>query len=304
MSFLDRIAECNRHDPARYTPFRVDGRVVGRVRCDRAGALAECSGLAAAPGGCVAFVPGLAGVWARTEAFNGAVRAMAERGWCGPWRGESYPVGARFGEALCEVDRSGAELFGVPAYGVHLSGYVETGGGVSLWIARRSRSVRVCPGQFDNLAAGGQPAGLGSAENLAKEAGIPAALAARAVRAGTVTYGLDSAFGIRRGVMFVFDLALPEDFRPENRDGEVEEFHLWPMETAMRRVAETRDFKFDLALTLIDFLLRRGAIPPDRPDYAAVRAGLHCQFGGWRGCAAQVATASSGPIIPVLMPRR
>ena len=278
MSFLDRIAECNRHDPARYAPFRIDGRVVGRVRRDRAEALAECSGLAAAPGGGVAFAPGLAGARARTGALDRAVRAMAERGQCGPWRGESYPVGARFGEALCEVDRSGAELFGVPAYGVHLNGCVAAGGGVSLWIARRSRSVRVCPGQLDNMAAGGQPAGLGIAENLAREAeeeaGIPAALAARAVRAGTVTYGLDGEFGFRRGVMFVFDLALPADFRPENRDGEVEEFHLWPMETAMRRVAETRDFKFDSALALIDFLLRRGAIAPDRPDYAAIRAGL------------------------------
>ena len=32
MSFLDRIAECNRHDPALYVPLIIKGQLLGRVR--------------------------------------------------------------------------------------------------------------------------------------------------------------------------------------------------------------------------------------------------------------------------------
>ena len=35
MSFLDRIAEWNRHDAQRYVPFHIDAAQVGAVRRDR-----------------------------------------------------------------------------------------------------------------------------------------------------------------------------------------------------------------------------------------------------------------------------
>lgn len=285
MSFLDRIAECNRHDPARYVPFRVAGVDVGRLRRDRLDALAGRAELEIVPGAGVSLAPSLADSESRTAALDGIVRDMAARGLCAPRRGEPFPVGVRFGESLCEVDRAGAEFFGIAACGVHLNGHVDEGADMALWVPTRSRGVRVCPGQFDNMVAGGQPARIGIVENLVKEsaeeAGLPAALARRAAPAGTVTYALDGATGLKRGVLFVFDLALPRDFTPVNRDGEVEDFALWPVAKAMRRVAETGDFKFDSALVLIDFFIRRGFIPPDHPDYVAICAGLR------RGACAQ-----------------
>ena len=278
MSFLDRIAECNRHDPARYAPFFIGAAAVGQVRRDRIEALAGEPDLIAALDGAACLSPRLTDAAARTAALARIVRRAAARGLCHPWRGEPFPVGVRFGDRICEIDRAGAELFGIATWGVHLNGYVETAEGLSLWIPRRSPAMLVAPGKLDNMAAGGLPAGVGVVENLAKEAAeeadIPAALAARAIPVGAVTYLRDDEFGLKRGHLFVFDLALPAGFTPRNRDGEVEDFALWPVEKALRRVAGTRDFKFDSAVVLIDFFVRHGLIPPDRADYTEICAGL------------------------------
>ena len=75
-------------------------------------------------------------------------------------------------------------------------------------------------------------------------------------------------------VAFCFDLWLPEDFVPENRDGEVERFELWPLERALAVVRETDAFKFNCALVVIDLALRYGAISPDEPGYAEIRTAL------------------------------
>lgn len=280
MSFLDRIAECNRHDPTLYAPFCIGGTAVGRLRRDRLAMLADSpvrDSLVLSGRG-AALAPGLVDAAARGAALDGIVRFMSARGACGPWCDEPFPVGVRFGDEICRVDRAGVELFGIAARGVHVNGYVETEAGLSLWIPRRSPAMRVCPGKLDNMAAGGHPAGAGVMETLAKEAdeeaGVPLALAKCAAPAGSVSYALDGPHGLKRSTLFVFDLAVPPDFTPVNRDGEVADFALMPVEEVMRRIAETRDFKFDSALVAIDFFVRRGLIPPDRPDYAAICAGL------------------------------
>ena len=280
MSFLDRIAECNRHDPTLYAPFCIGGTAVGRLRRDRLAMLAEAPArdLIVLSDRGAGLAPGLDDAAARGAALDEIVRFMSARGACDPWRDEPFLVGVRFGDEICRVDRAGIELFGFPARGVHVNGYVETETGLSLWIPRRSPAMLVCPGKLDSMAAGGHPAGAGVLETLAREAdeeaGVPLALAKRAAPAGSVSYALDGPHGLKRSTLFVFDLAVPPDFTPVNRDGEVSDFALMPVEEVMRRIAETRDFKFDSALVAIDFFVRRGLVPPDRPDYAAICAGL------------------------------
>lgn len=278
MSFLDRIAECNRHDPAPYAPFFVGGVRVGLMRRDSIAALAGAPGLERLPGGGARLAPEREDAASRTAALDALTHEAAGRGLCAPPRGESFPVGPRFGEALCEVDRAGVELFGFPSWGVHMNGHAETASGQALWIPRRAAGMLVCPGALDNMVAGGQPAGAGVRDNLAKEAeeeaGIPVELARRAAPAGAVSYVRDGPHGARRTVLFVFDLAVPADFAPRNRDGEVGSFALLPVADVMRRVSETRAFKFDSALVLIDFFVRRGLIAPEDPDYLDICAGL------------------------------
>ena len=68
-----------------------------------------------------------------------------------------------------------------------------------------------------------QPHGLSPAANVVKEcweeAGIPRDLAARAVPVGAVSYEALVAEGIKRDVLFCYDLELPGDFVPEPQVG-------------------------------------------------------------------------------------
>ncbi len=278
MSFLDRIAECNRHDPSRYVPFIMDEQVVGQVRRDHVTALSASPGIDTGYGA-VFLAAQLVTADQRTDALNKITRVMCARGVCDRWRGEPYPVGLRFGDSLCQIERAGAELFGITAYGVHLTGYVRNGDSLSVWVPRRTADRPTYPGELDNTVAGGQPAALSVAENLVKEcdeeAAIPRALAEQAQPVGCLSYAVDGRVGLKREVIFNYDLELPADFVPANQDGEVEDYQLWPVERVMDAVAATVDFKFNCALVLIDFFVRHGLIGPDHRDYVEICAGLN-----------------------------
>jgi hypothetical protein len=67
-----------------------------------------------------------------------------------------------------------------------------------------------------------------------EEAGIPAELAAAAVPCGAVSCSCLYKGNLKRDVMFVYDIELPESFVPKPQDGEVEDFFLWPMDKVMQ----------------------------------------------------------------------
>ena len=115
--------------------------------------------------------------------------------------------------------------FGVPAYGVHIHGFVRDGADISLWIGRRADDKPTYPGKLDQMIAGGQPVGIGLMDNVIKEAGeeaaVPPGLAATARPVGAISYCHESDDGLKPDVMFVYDLELPRDFVPRNTDGEI-----------------------------------------------------------------------------------
>jgi 8-oxo-dGTP pyrophosphatase MutT (NUDIX family) len=94
------------------------------------------------------------------------------------------------------------------------------------------------PGKLDHIVAGGIPAGLGPLETLVKEAeeeaAISADLVAAAVPVATIAYAMDRHEGLRRDILYCYDLALPADFVPQPTDGEVEGFELWPVDLFVR----------------------------------------------------------------------
>jgi 8-oxo-dGTP pyrophosphatase MutT (NUDIX family) len=136
----------------------------------------------------------------------------------------------------------------------------------------------VAPGKLDNMIAGGQPHGLALAENLVKEAaeeaGLAPALALAARPAGIVTYRMETPPGVKVDCLFVYDLEMPAGLAPVNTDGEVERFDLLPWERVAEIIRDTDDFKFNCPLVVLDFLIRRGLIGPEHPDYLALCAGL------------------------------
>jgi hypothetical protein len=282
MSFLDRIAECNLWSPDNFRWFVVDGCRVGRVRQALVPRLADFSKVFEIEDDAVILNPGLATFAARTSEMERVVKALVEDGIVEGWRGENYPVTRSFSEPpFLQMERAAIPHFGVRAFGVHLNGFVRSAGsagGIRMWIGRRAKDKHTYPDMLDNMVAGGQPIGIGLRDNLikecAEEANIPREIAARAVSIGAITYCMEAPDGLKPDVQFCYDLELPADFTPRNTDGEIAEFYLWPLEQVAEIVRDTREFKFNCNLVVIDFLVRHGVIPPDHPDYVAICQGL------------------------------
>lgn len=288
MGFLDRIADCNRHDLAGFVPFRAAGQRVGWVRPHVAArAAARGPRLALEQNGLV-LDPDLPDHAARTAAMAAVVAALARDGLIRGQRGEMYDAAPHLGAPpLFAIERAAVPAFGIASCGVHMTGFVRAPDGLWIWVPRRARDKSTYPGMLDNTVAGGQPAGLGIFENLIKECGeeaaIPPELARRALPVGAIAYCLETEEGLKPDTQFCFDLELPASFVPHPADGEMEGFALWPAARVLETVRDTRDFKFNCNLVLIDFFLRHGLIGADHPDHAALAAGLR-RFGpqgGW-----------------------
>ena len=72
---------------------------------------------------------------------------------------------------------------------------------------------------------------------------------------------------MKRDVLFVYDLELPADFVPVPVDGEVESFALMDLQSVVDTIANTDDFKPNVALVIVDLLVRRGVITPEQPGF-------------------------------------
>jgi len=195
------------------------------------------------------------------------------------WRSETFPVNTSWGApSAFRIERAAVPHLGVGGYGVHLNGWVRRHDGLHMWLARRARDKPTWPGLLDQVAAGGQPVGIGLRENMIKEsqeeAGIARALAEQMRPVGVVTYVYETPEGLRPDVVYAYDLELPESFEPRNTDGEVDGFELLPIEEVAALVREGTGFKFNCALVVIDFLIRHGLVDESEPDYVALVTGL------------------------------
>jgi isopentenyldiphosphate isomerase len=280
MSFLDRIAECNAHDLARFRPFVVAGTRAGWVRHALAERLGAFDDVFTVTRDAVRLSDRLTDFKSRTAALDKVVRALEAEKIVKGRRDEPYPVGGTSFTAppLLAIERAAVPHFGVRAYGVHMNGYVRKADGIHMWIGRRAKDKHTYPGMLDNTVAGGQPMGIGLLENLIKEckeeAAIPEALARRAHGVGAITYCMEAEDGLKPDVQFCYDLEMPADFTPRNTDGEIEEFMLWPIARVAEIVRDTQEFKFNCNLVIIDFLVRHGLIAPEHPDYLEIVKGL------------------------------
>ncbi|RUM92430.1 MAG: DUF4743 domain-containing protein [Thiothrix sp.] len=283
MSFLDRISDCNGYDLNCFLPFFVDGDRFGFIHQEVADQLMSFPAIFECQQNAVYLHPDLLGYEERTSAMAAVVEVLADRGFIKSWYHEAYPVTRHFkGSACFEIERAAAPFFGIRAFGVHINGYFEKDGELMMWVARRARDKPGFPGMLDHLAAGGQPVGLGLLENVIKECGeeadVPEKLAASAVPKGQISYCKEYNKRLRSDTMFIFDLQLPEDFVPQNTDGEVESFELWPIRKVLETVEHTRKYKPNCNLVIIDFLIRHGILPASHPDFSIIKSGLNTRL--------------------------
>jgi 8-oxo-dGTP pyrophosphatase MutT (NUDIX family) len=279
MSFSGHIRRCNNYDPARIVPLLAGTHRIGLLRRDNAEALRRFPDVFAVAEDNVRLVAG-GDVAMVSRAVDEVVEALVAEKHIPKTRSETFDVAVRWGAPpVFRLDRGAVPFFGTRAYGVHLNGYRRGGDGLSLWVGRRAPDKKVAPDKLDNLVAGGIGNGHGLAQTLVKEADeeamIPPGLIARACPAGAVSYRMETVLGIRDDVLFVYDLEVPADFVPENRDGEFVGFALMPAEAALERIRTSFDFKFNVNLVILDFAVRHGVLRPDDPEYLDVATGLH-----------------------------
>lgn len=280
MGYFRHIKICNQKDISRFSPFYIDGQRVGWVRTASVKKLRHFPGVFQFDGDAVSLNERLVGVETRTRAVSEVVEALSEDGLIGRVRGEMYRVSANWSSpALMLLDRGAVPFFGIRAYGVHLNGFVGPFRDLKVWVGRRSPEKAVAPGKLDNVVAGGQPAGLSLRENLlkeaAEEAGFGSSLMEYALSVGVISYEMETLRGLRSDTLFLYDLGIPDEVTPRCMDGEMSEFMLWPIDRVLRTVRETDDFKFNVALVMIDFGIRHGLIDPDlEPEYPALIEGL------------------------------
>jgi hypothetical protein len=197
-----------------------------------------------------------------------------------PSRSENFDIRETADSPVLGVlDRGALPSFGVIGVGVHLNGLVRRADGWHVWVGRRAADKKLDPGKLDNLVAGGVPAGLTPFETLLKEgeeeAALPEALTAKARQVARFSYNMERAEGLRRDLIYAYDLELPEDFHPHPTDGEVEHFDLWPLPRVLHVLSTTDEFKFNVALVLTDLLIRFGLIEGQTAE--TLRAALEGQ---------------------------
>ncbi|WP_347555929.1 DUF4743 domain-containing protein [Robbsia sp. KACC 23696] len=272
------IAAARGFDARRFWRFEIDGVRVGWVRHDDVSRLARwpqyfvfspaaTEASAAGPSGVVALAAALADTPARTQALGAVIATLRDEGRITGWRDETFAIRNAFDDPpLAFIERAASRFFGTMTYAVHVNGVqgiLAGGAATHMWIARRSLAKAVDPGMLDNLVGGGIPWGCTVAEALVKEcweeSGIAPELAASAQAGGTLHVLNEIEQGVQAEQLFVFDLALPDDFAPRAEDGEVgEHLHVTPAD-ALLAIARG-EMTMDASVATLDCALRRGWI--------------------------------------------
>ncbi|KAI0508264.1 hypothetical protein F5B22DRAFT_424274 [Xylaria bambusicola] len=194
------------------------------------------------------------------------------------------------------MERFAAPLFGILLQGAHMIAYVrsratEDDCGVisGLWIPRRAKHLFSSPNMLDSTVAGGIAAGTTALETIIKEAGEEAALQPELMRTrvrstGLLTYvsSTDAIHGwpgesglLCPGIVYTYDMELPEDVIPKPHDGEVGSYNLMSVGDVQSALLNN-EFKPDAAVVLIDFLIRHGVITADNErNFVRINERIH-----------------------------
>jgi 8-oxo-dGTP pyrophosphatase MutT (NUDIX family) len=207
----------------------------------------------------------------RTAALDEVTRALERDGVIRGWRDERVSVSHHYAAPeLLAIERAATRHFGMMAYGAHLNGFTRRHGEPYLWIARRSSAKAIDPDRLDNLVGGRIASGYTVDETIRREAweeaGIPASLLAGVCCASAVRVEYSVPEGLHREILFAHDAWLPEDFRPQNQDGEVARLYCLSIPEVIDAIL-AGEFTLDAGAVTVDGLLRNGVLAPEDPQY-------------------------------------
>lgn len=202
------------------------------------------------------------------------------------WRDEAYGIyypNEDLNQALFTIERGVAPFLGFRVFGIHINGYVmpkQNQAIHKMWIAKRSHLKLIEPHKLDNIAAGGLSYGEIPRETAIREAmeeaNIPEALTHTLRYEGPFNYLAEYNKTVRNECIFVFDLALPEQFSPMINDGEVEAFYcLSPIEIE-EALLNGEQFKPNSGIVTLHFLLRHNLthFAPQEINYLKTRLAI------------------------------
>ena len=275
MPFLDRIQFANQRDLTGFIPWTIEGSIVGYLRPQLCDLLSPWTDVFQVGSTEVSLHEDLSDFDTRSNAVARVLPSLRNDGFVREAVGECYGVVAELGGSpfMC-IDRGAAEAFGIITTGFHLNGLI----GDDMWIARRSKTKPMFPGELDNMVAGGWPVDLTIEENVVKEcaeeAGMCEMLASQAESVGVMTYVMEIEKGLRRHAMHLYDLEVPDSFVPKPVDGEVDSFQRLSIDEVSCIVRDTSEFKYNSSMAVIDFLCRSGRINSDTPGYREIISGM------------------------------
>jgi len=181
------------------------------------------------------------------------------------------------------MERFMAPLFGILLQGAHMIAYVgsratveDSGVIQGLWIPRRAKHIFSSPGMLDATVAGGIASGTTALQTIIREAAEEASLSPDLVRArvrptGILSYisSTDASHGwpgeqglFCPGIIYTYDMEIPEDVVPKPHDGEVGDYTLMSVSDVQTALLNN-EFKPDAAVVVVGFLIRHGIITAD-----------------------------------------
>lgn len=192
-----------------------------------------------------------------SASLTGLAERLRQAGFIPGWRNEQFAWVDHDHHAYFQLERAAFRMLGLRSMAIHVNGFTKPG---TIWLGRRSDNKSTDPGLLDNLAAGGIAADetpwVCAKRELWEEAGVPLTLAEQMDPAGRVHMSRPiSNLGFHDEQVYVYDLALPDQFVPTNHDGEVSGFiEISLSEAAARILAD--EFTVDAGFVMADFILR------------------------------------------------
>ena len=262
MSFLKRIKECNNYNEKNFYKFYISNNHVGYIKKKNLNIIKKYSKYFSLINEKIFLEKKINNFSKRTFVFNEIFNFLIKRKKILSNHREFFPVFSSLkSRPLLKVQRLLGPFFGFQFFGVHLNGFTfDKEGKCMLWVGKRSKKGNF-PNDLDQIAAGGLPYNVSIKNNLIKEAfeeaNISKYLVKKSKYIGTVSYRVETNLGLSRHILFCYNLELPKNFIPTNNDGEIQKFYLWPIEKILKIIKNTKKFKFDCALVIILFCIKK-----------------------------------------------